>query len=108
MLHWSASRLLNVATAALRPCSSVGRPSGAGLFTTGFVAFLALANFLEAILTVGLATLPDEILRLALGNFLEGIFFLPVEKRLDGGFAMTASLVFDALSRLSNRKDGTL
>ena len=56
--------------------------------TICFVAVFALVNFLEGILAVWLASVPDESFRLAVGNLVEGIFFLVVEILLDGIFAM--------------------
>lgn len=66
----------------------MGRPSGAGSLTICFVAVFAFANFLEGILAVWLASVPDESFRLVVGNFVEGIFFFVVENLLDGIFAM--------------------
>ena len=69
----------------------MGCPNGAGSLKTFFVAFFALANFLEGILADWLASFPDDSFRLAAGNFAEVIFFLAVENLLDGIFAMTIS-----------------
>ena len=59
--------------------------------TAFFVAFATFGNFLEGILAVWLASLPDESFRLALGNFDDGIFFLAVENLLDAIFAKKIS-----------------
>lgn len=56
------------------------------------MAFLAVANSLEGILAVEPESVPDESLRLAVGNGDEGICFLPVGNFLDGIFAMAFSL----------------
>ena len=79
-------RSFNVATTSWRACSSAGCPSGAGSSTTLSVAFFALANCLEGILVVWLATCPDGSFRLAVENFVEAIFFLAVENLRDGIF----------------------
>ena len=90
----------NVATAALRPCSSEGRPSGAGLSTACFVAFLALGNFLEGILAVGFAILPLGLREFPGNDLLLGRCELSgLRLRHD------SLLCFEALSRLSLRQD---
>ena len=57
--------------------------------TPCFAPCFAFVNFLEGILTVWLASFPDESFRLAVGNFVDGIFFLAVENLLEGIFVMT-------------------
>ncbi len=56
--------------------------------TPCFAPSFAFADFLEGIFVDWLASVPDESFRLAVTNFVEGIFFFVVENLLDGNFAM--------------------
>ena len=66
----------------------MGRSSGASSVDVGVLTFFVFTNLLEGSLDVSSANFPDAILRFALGNFDEGIFFLAGLRFSDGDFAM--------------------